>query len=47
MERQHDVQRNNNDVEIEKRMEQKNVIQMIKMKQIGEMIDVVCLVKRR
>jgi hypothetical protein len=47
IEQQHDVQQNNNDVEMEKRTDQKNVTLMIKMKQIGEMIDVVCLVKRR
>jgi hypothetical protein len=47
IEQQHDVQQNNNDVEMEKRTDQKNVTLMIKMKQIGEMIDVVCLVERR
>jgi hypothetical protein len=47
MERQHDVQRNSNDVEMEKEMDQKNVILMMQAKQIGEMIDVVYLVKRK
>ena len=47
IEQQHDVQQNKNGVEMEKRMEQKNVTLMMVAKQIGEMIDVVCLVNKK